>query len=455
MRQRVNGGFLCAKDKLSANCQETTSPSNSAPAAFSMNQNCALCLPLISKTQKIIWVHSDQINIQLDKVTELDKAFSRFPYITQRQTASLAQRCSLHPDQVRVWFMAQRLCYGISWDSKDIHRVRRKMLGQSGSQEKLHKSVCEQEIVKKTKRSRVVKDNGESGAASKKGAYKRKQPNDREKGTHVDAIDDNLNPKKKQKRSSKLTEEKRTTSSFDANVEGEAKGSEIVWTKTETVIRKRTPSGANSERLLGSGSKQDSTSLQKSYNEQSFANSPSVIFQPLATALEMPLLTEKLEEVRKTTDPLTHSLLNVTQETQTSSPPVTTDHSSIKKSKRVRNSYRFNSRINWRMKTLSQLEKMKVTFANYQYLNAEQYQQLSLLTGVPRYSLVQWFTDMRYFIKKKKPRWMSAEQHSRAVANVVRMQHLRTLEKTQTRERGARATRLRRKTVTDYAGTAQ
>ncbi|CAL8376997.1 unnamed protein product [Boreogadus saida] len=43
--------------------------------------------------------------------------------------AKLARRCSLHLDHVRVWFMFQRLHYGISWDSTDICKVRRRLLG--------------------------------------------------------------------------------------------------------------------------------------------------------------------------------------------------------------------------------------------------------------------------------------------------------------------------------------
>ncbi|XP_029931452.1 homeobox and leucine zipper encoding b [Myripristis murdjan] len=108
---------------------------DSAPVPFSLNQNNAVCLPLVCEKRKLMWVHSNQIQVQLDSEAELDKAFSAFPYLSQRETAALAQRCSLHPDQVKVWFMLQRLRYGISWDREDICKVRKKHCNSGQAQE--------------------------------------------------------------------------------------------------------------------------------------------------------------------------------------------------------------------------------------------------------------------------------------------------------------------------------
>ncbi|MEQ2242423.1 hypothetical protein ILYODFUR_035718 [Ilyodon furcidens] len=83
-----------------------------------------ICLPLLSENNRVLWVHVHEVNMQPDEVVdELDKAFGRFPYLTHKQTVALAQRCSLHLDQVKIWFMAQRLHYGISWDYKDISEI--------------------------------------------------------------------------------------------------------------------------------------------------------------------------------------------------------------------------------------------------------------------------------------------------------------------------------------------
>ncbi|XP_029310880.1 homeobox and leucine zipper encoding b isoform X3 [Cottoperca gobio] len=134
MRQKVDA-VPQLQHKTPSAPGETLSEMTIAPMAFNLNQSSTVCLPLVSDSQMLIWVHSNEINLQPDGAAELDKAFDRFPYITQKQTAALAQRCSLHPDQVKVWFMVQRLLYGISWDYKDISRVRRKFKSSQGKEE--------------------------------------------------------------------------------------------------------------------------------------------------------------------------------------------------------------------------------------------------------------------------------------------------------------------------------
>ncbi|CAL9694642.1 unnamed protein product [Knipowitschia caucasica] len=146
MRLKINKHFAIASHSTG---QKAVSQPTLAPGAFQKNQNGTLCLPIISENQKIIWVHSDEINIQADKLAKLNEAFSRFPYLTRKQTISLAKSCCLLPDQVKVWFMAQRLCYGISWDSKDILEVRRKMLVSTTSKRKMPNGANGNETMKK------------------------------------------------------------------------------------------------------------------------------------------------------------------------------------------------------------------------------------------------------------------------------------------------------------------
>ncbi|KAG7269617.1 hypothetical protein CRUP_005175 [Coryphaenoides rupestris] len=98
---------------------------------FSLNQQpSVLCLPVLCADHKLAWVHSGSIAQELSHADDvLLGAFGVFPYPTPRDLATLARRCSLHVDQVRVWFMVQRLCYGISWDGGQIRYVRNRLLG--------------------------------------------------------------------------------------------------------------------------------------------------------------------------------------------------------------------------------------------------------------------------------------------------------------------------------------
>ncbi|XP_029939880.1 homeobox and leucine zipper encoding b [Salarias fasciatus] len=89
-----------------------------------MSQSSAVVLPVLTVQKTFVWVRSEQIDLQVVGAAELQEAFDAFPYPTSQEMAALAQRCSLHPDQVNVWFMTQRLRYGISWENEDIRNPK-------------------------------------------------------------------------------------------------------------------------------------------------------------------------------------------------------------------------------------------------------------------------------------------------------------------------------------------
>uniref|UniRef100_A0AAY4B199 Homeobox domain-containing protein n=1 Tax=Denticeps clupeoides TaxID=299321 RepID=A0AAY4B199_9TELE len=100
----------------------------SGAASFSTNHNSVVCLPLVSEGLKLVWTQSDQTR-ELDAIPELVQAFNVFPYPTSREVSGLARLCALPLDKVKVWFMVQRIKYGISWASEDIEETRRKLAG--------------------------------------------------------------------------------------------------------------------------------------------------------------------------------------------------------------------------------------------------------------------------------------------------------------------------------------
>ncbi|XP_030017795.1 homeobox and leucine zipper encoding b [Sphaeramia orbicularis] len=165
MRHKVDE-FHSFRQSSSGSCQVASSDCTFTPTASIPNQNGRLCLPLLSETQKVTWVYSDQINLQLDGVVELDAAFDRFPYLTQKQTVALAKRCSLHPDQVKVWFMVQRLRYGISWDYKDILEMQRK-LTLSRDKEEAHDRKKVADETRRDEKKEVKESGGKKGGKKK------------------------------------------------------------------------------------------------------------------------------------------------------------------------------------------------------------------------------------------------------------------------------------------------
>ncbi|XP_056097106.1 homeobox and leucine zipper encoding a [Rhinichthys klamathensis goyatoka] len=125
--------------------KEHASPSNrrpresngSAAVSFSTNNNSVVCLPLVSEGLKLVWTQSDQTR-ELDSVPELVQAFNTFPYPTSQEVSTLARVCALPLDKVKVWFMVQRIKYGISWASEDIEETRLK-LARPGETSETHK----------------------------------------------------------------------------------------------------------------------------------------------------------------------------------------------------------------------------------------------------------------------------------------------------------------------------
>nr|XP_046264291.1 homeobox and leucine zipper encoding a [Scatophagus argus]XP_046264293.1 homeobox and leucine zipper encoding a [Scatophagus argus] len=113
-----------SKDLLhSASSSESNA---SGVASFTTNHNSVVCLPLVSEGLKLVWTQSDQTR-ELDTIPELVQAFNLFPYPSSREVNTLARVCALPLDKVKVWFMVQRIKYGISWSSEEIEETRRKL----------------------------------------------------------------------------------------------------------------------------------------------------------------------------------------------------------------------------------------------------------------------------------------------------------------------------------------
>uniref|UniRef100_A0A1A8F2K1 Homeodomain leucine zipper protein n=3 Tax=Nothobranchius TaxID=28779 RepID=A0A1A8F2K1_9TELE len=94
--------------------------------SFTTNNNSVVCLPLVSEGLKLVWTQSDQTR-ELDSIPKLVQAFNLFPYPSSKEVSALARACSLPLDKVKVWFMVQRIKYGISWSSEEIEETRKKL----------------------------------------------------------------------------------------------------------------------------------------------------------------------------------------------------------------------------------------------------------------------------------------------------------------------------------------
>ncbi|GLD53830.1 zinc fingers and homeoboxes protein 1-like protein [Lates japonicus] len=395
MRQVADGRRPGLRQKMPDACGETPTETNIAPVAFDRNHNSVVCLPLLSESQRLIWVHSNQIDLQLDGAAELDKAFDRFPYLTQKQTVALAQRCSLHPDQVKVWFMVQRLRYGISWDYKDIQDVRRKFTSSQGKdQEELQNRMGEEvqeNRGEKEKQKREVKESG----GRKAGKVKEEQSANegRMMGENV--------------RASKLSERKMKQQQ-EVNKEKDRKIETVEEVKRNT--QKKRKKMAVAGKMGKKRMKQDDDGIMERVWQKSNLSETKLSTKEKrkAKANERLMPGQEWPANKSSVDP--HVI-------ETCSFPT-----GIHCSKRQH-----------------QLAMMKAAFSSCQYPTADDYDRMALLIGIPRHMLVQWFGDMRYYVKKGRPRWMNQVQHSQALANINYRQYLNKLAKA---ERGQQKSNL-------------
>ncbi|KAM3850210.1 homeobox and leucine zipper protein Homez-like [Diretmus argenteus] len=138
----------CKRKRSAQHASKDVHPSDSkaddnagGAASFSTNNNSVVCLPLVSEGLKLVWTQADQTR-ELDTIPELIQAFNLFPYPTSREVNALARACSLPLDKVKVWFMVQRIKYGISWASEEIEETRRKLsVHESGDQTETKEEV--------------------------------------------------------------------------------------------------------------------------------------------------------------------------------------------------------------------------------------------------------------------------------------------------------------------------
>ncbi|XP_036968255.1 homeobox and leucine zipper encoding b [Acanthopagrus latus] len=426
MKQRADGGLLRLRQK-SPDVHGQAEMSFTM-AALNPNQTSTLVLPLVSDSKRLMWIRSNQMNLQLDGATELEKAFDKFPYLKRNQAATLAQRCSLHPDQVRVWFMVQRLRYGVSWDYEDILKVRRRLEGSRGK-EKLQKG---------TGGSKTLKREAKESGGIKAGEVSEEQSAN--KGRMMAA---NVKSERKIVQEQPAMEEKYSTQKkrkMMAAKDKVAKKSRADVAVTERV--KRESSRAN----------QPDTTVFTSMKKKAEANIglPSSQVWP----------DHKCFLVQDETPDVLPSLIPLTQTPKTPRTPVMSgferkaemegEPHTASKNPNIANvgepTVPMNApnnpvvadgypRSHFYTKTQSQLKMMKRFFSSCQYPDSEDYDRLAALISLPRPRLVQWFADMRYYVKKLKPTWLTPEQHKQALANISYRQCLSTLARALERER--------------------
>ncbi|XP_020567354.1 homeobox and leucine zipper protein Homez [Oryzias latipes] len=483
MRQLSNRIVPRAPERTPVEIGETPTLSSSgenAPLTHRTNLSRPLCLPLVAETKKVIWVTSDQVELQEKDQPELEKAFDCFPYLTAEQTVTLAQRCSLHPDQVKVWFMAKRLEYGISWDYEDIREVYGKISarhGDDGNEElqnrekigrnedsiknqgkgKATDSTKEQNVEDRSGRlgpngtCEEMKQNPEQAQPlrnEKKGKLKENKTKIRKKKSVVD--------RKKKKQTIEGTAEKTTPQMFKSNtgestlqdsvLDGTIQTKKLNRTRERPEKDRKKPANKSPPLLddpLGATSRPSLQFQTELFNvfTQTDNTDPLETSDTLYPAMTNPAnssfdeskdgKTELKEEIEN--DILVTDIGKLKELIKGSNSPVSDDQTTFPRQQRDKVPH--PSQTVGRRKTCIQLSTLKKAFSNCQYPTSELYYHLTKETGLSRSSLVQWFGDMRYYVKKQKPSWMNDEQHKQVLGNIKYRQYINIITKMENKKK--------------------
>lgn len=461
MRQTANGRPPSFRQKAYDDRGETPTLSEIAPGSFNLNQIGALVLPLVSDGKRLIWVLSKQFDLQLDGAAELDKAFNRFPYLTESQTAALAQRCSLHPDQVQVWFAIQRLRYGISWDYKDILEVETKIKSSRGN-EALQKDRGEKNNLKREVKESGGKKAGEAlkEPSANEGSVMRENRRDdqqlgrkmkreralkEEKGREVEELGEDKRHTQKKRTRMTATDKMGKIRRADEGVVMRAEGVELASDDIKRESTKFRPTQSETKPFTRKNRKAEANKSFPSVQEWSAHKSvvmhdealdPCPLLTPLSPnrAFDVPPLTDSLTPNIHGTPVKSSMEENLEMEAKLegeshaalTTPPKLRELKELTKRPRAVHA---RARIRCSTNTQTQLATMKKAFLRCQYPGREDYDRMVKLIGVSRNMLVQWFSDMRYYVKKVRPRWMNKEEHSQALANIRYKQCLVVLTK--------------------------
>ncbi|XP_041635419.1 homeobox and leucine zipper encoding b [Cheilinus undulatus] len=406
-RQTADGGHTILKQKTPDATGETFSEINITPVTLTLDQSSAICLPVTSENQRLIWVCSNQVEQHLSGAVELRKAFDRFPYPTQKEMTALAQRCSLHPDQVKVWFMIQRLRFGVSWDYTDILKVRRQLQSNQGKEKTMAKEG-KADSGEKTTQKRKAK---ESGGGKVRGEMRKEQGSSEE-----GMIGENVRASEQMEKTATL--EQQMKKEKDTKVAGDKKKKQKWVILPGNIGEKRQKQEDGDEGMPC-----------QSFDQPLLTDSQSTPLKRTDADPSPPPNNDMTPENTKTEPKLDGELHAESSNLDGTVTDVDKLKALINGNGKNDSACTSPAGFRYYAKTKSQVAMMRVAFLHCQYPDSEDYEQLSTLIGVPRYLLVQWFGDTRYHIKRGRPRWMSAEQHSQALANVKYRQCLRKLVK--------------------------
>ena len=390
-------------------------PSLTQAQAFSLNKNSTLCLPVFSADNKLLWVHSNSITQEVAHAADtLDGAFEVFPYPKREEMAKLARRCSLHLDHVRVWFMFQRLHYGISWDYADICAVQRRLLGPG-----------RRRPAKAAKAAVVVGGEGDPQAVREQGEEK-EEAEEEEEAAREDVLEE-AGKRGSSEGSGSCVKMGARGVATEKGEEGEGRGGGSGETG-ESTASPTPPPVSSVRRRYGPP--------RKKKKKTPYDLLPKVQVSPLASkGYRGPPGAGENHAGRKADSTATvsreHDAVDGVAPGNGSAHGNTSALSDLDTSKAKASppdaKPKNKNKTREQLEQLEQLNHLRRAFLACQYPEPSDYDRLTELTGRQRQKLAQWFADRRYDLKNSKPRWITRQDQQRVLARMRLQQRVKHL----------------------------
>uniref|UniRef100_A0A665VT39 Si:ch211-232b12.5 n=1 Tax=Echeneis naucrates TaxID=173247 RepID=A0A665VT39_ECHNA len=328
----------------------------------------------------------------MDTSSFLKTSFGKFPYPTKAELCYLTVVSEFPEEQIKLWFTAQRLKQGISWSPEEIEEARRKMFNtvfQGGAPQKQH--TTPRHVNHVVTHHTVTGQPGSKGPNFQMAKVPFGSLKTRSVGVIASQTSMSTNPH--------VTRVSYSTPIVPPKFPSIVQTTQVLTKNTPPTVEPDKSNGLSLDMAGNSGCakcnkdfpiKGMSILKQLIKEEDSFAGDkgcPEMKVDPIKINFKR----LKMNETNSTSEFAHQEHKSEVAEVSASQPSFSPP---------------------WGNKTPQQLHILRQVFSNTRWPSSQQYEDLSLQTGLPKSEVVRWFSDSRYSHKNGQLKWLETYQRS-------------------------------------------
>uniref|UniRef100_A0A8D0A6K2 Zinc fingers and homeoboxes 3a n=1 Tax=Sander lucioperca TaxID=283035 RepID=A0A8D0A6K2_SANLU len=296
----------------------------------------------------------------MDTSSFLKTSFGKFPYPTKAELCYLTVVSEFPEEQIKLWFTAQRLKQGISWSPEEIEEARRKMFNtvfQGGAPQK--QPTTQRHVNHIVTHHTVTAHQGSKGPNFQMAKVPYNNMKTRPVGVMATQASMSTNPH--------VTRVSYSTPIVPPTFPSVVRTTQVLTKNTQPTVELDKSNGLSLDMAGSSG---------------------CINFKRL-----------KMNEPDTTSEIVHQDHRSDTAEDSASQPSFSPP---------------------WANKTPQQLHILRQIFSNTRWPSSQQYEDLSVQTGLPKSEVVRWFSDSRYSHKNGQLKWLETYQRPPTVTVEVR-----------------------------------